>query len=152
MDRTRIEVYAAGGAKLRSAYEGLTKSQLQAVPIPGTWTLQQIAIHLMESDFIATDRMKRIASMEKPLLIGYDETAFSKLPGINDIDAFEAIDLFDRNRKMTAVMLRQLPDEAFERFGIHNEAGKVTLAYMIDNYIGHLDGHLEWVSKKRTMV
>jgi len=47
---------------------------LLAVPVPGTWSLQQIAIHMMDSDLIASDRMKRIASMDKPLLCGYDET------------------------------------------------------------------------------
>lgn len=152
MDRTKIEEYAAGGEKLRSAYRGLTRDQLLAVPIPGTWSLQQIVIHLMDSDLIASDRMKRVACMDRPLLIGYDETAFSTLPGVNEIDADEAIDIFDRNRKITARILRQLPDEAFERFGIHNESGKVTLAELVEGYIEHLDGHLEWVTKKRAMV
>jgi hypothetical protein len=95
MDRNLIEVYVAGGQQLREAYLGLSDAQLQAVPIAGTWSLHQIAIHMMDSDLIASDRMKRIACMDRPLLIGYDETAFSKLPGIEDIDAFEAIDLFD---------------------------------------------------------
>ncbi|MBX3423927.1 MAG: DinB family protein [Pirellulaceae bacterium] len=152
MDRSLIENYVAGGSQLRQAYQGLTRQQLLAVPIPGTWTLHQIALHMMDSDLIASDRMKRIASMDKPLLIGYDETAFSKLPGSEDIEAAEAIDLFDRNRQLTARILRKLPDEAFERFGIHNESGKVTLQYMVKSYIDHLDGHLRWVIKKRAMV
>ncbi len=152
MDKSMIATYVAGGAKLVEAYSGLTKEQLLATPIPGTWTLQQIAIHLMDSDLIASDRMKRIACMEKPLLIGYDETAFSKLPGVNDLDAMEAIDIFARNRKLTAVILNKLPDDAFQRFGIHNEAGKVTLEEMLQNYISHLEGHLDWVYKKRAMV
>ncbi len=152
MDRSLIEIYMAGGGQLRDAYSGLTNTQLMAVPIAGTWSLHQIAIHMMDSDLIASDRMKRIACMDRPLLIGYDETAFSKLPGIEDIDAFEAIDLFDRNRLLTARILRKLPDSVFQRFGIHNEAGKVTLEYMVKNYIDHLNGHLQWVHKKRAMV
>ena len=152
MDRSRIEAYASGGKTLKSAYQGLSRDQLFKIPIPNTWSLHQIAIHMLDSDLIASDRMKRIACMDKPLLVGYDETGFSKLPGSEELDALEAIDLFDRNRQMTATILRRLPDSAFERFGIHNEIGKVTLAEMVDKYIDHLDGHLVWVNKKRVMV
>ena len=152
MDREQIEIYARGGEKLRHAYKGVTPAELKADVIPGTWTLQQIAVHLMESDMIATDRMKRIAAMNVPLIIGYDESAFSRLPGVNDLELADVLELFDRNRQLTAVILRQLPDAHFERFGIHNEAGKITLAETLANYISHLDGHLEWVAKKRDLL
>lgn len=152
MNRERIEVFVDGGRQLVEAYRGLTKEQLLAVPIPGAWSLQQIAIHLLESDLIAADRMKRIAAMDRPLLVAYDESAFSRLPGINDLDAHEACDLFSRHRRMLGTVLRQLPDEAFQRFGIHNESGKVTLAEMVDRYIDHLNGHLVHVMRKKALV
>ncbi|MFO0941414.1 MAG: DinB family protein [Pirellulales bacterium] len=152
MDRSLIEKYVAGGSQLREAYAGLTKADLFAVPIPNTWSLHQIAIHMMDSDLIGSDRMKRIACMEKPLLIGYDETGFNNLPGIELIDAFEAIELFAKNRVFTGLILTQLPDESFKRYGIHSEKGKVTLEEMVANYIQHLEGHLEWIAKKRRMV
>ncbi len=152
MDRSRIEVYAAGGQQLIEAYQGLTRVQLFAEPVPGTWSLHQIAIHMLDSDLIGSDRMKRIAAMDKPLLIGYDESAFAKLPGIEQLDAMAACRLFDQNRQMTATILRALPEATFERWGIHNEIGRVTLAEMVDKYIHHLEGHLEHVAKKRVIV
>lgn len=152
MDRSRIEVYAAGGQQLIEAYQGLTRAQLVAEPVPGTWSLHQIAIHMLDSDLIGSDRMKRIAAMDKPLLIGYDESAFARLPGVEQLDAMAACRLFDQNRQMTATILRALPEPAFERWGIHNEIGRVTLAEMVDKYIHHLEGHLEHVFTKRSMV
>ena len=152
MDRSRIDVYAAGGQQLIDAFQGLNCEQLFAVPVPGTWSLHQIAIHMMDSDLIGSDRMKRIAAMDKPLLIGYDESAFARLPGVEQVDTMSACRLFDQNRQMTATILRALPDAAFERWGIHNEIGRVTLAEMIDKYIHHLEGHLDHVAKKRALV
>jgi len=152
MDRSRIDIYAASGKSLSEAFQGLTCEQLFAVPVPGTWSLHQIAIHMMDSDLIGSDRMKRIAAMDKPLLIGYDESAFARLPGIDHIDTIAACRLFDQNRQMTATIFRALPDASFDRWGIHNEIGRVTLGEMIDKYIRHLDGHLEHVAKKRAMV
>ncbi len=156
MDRnyleSRIDAYVAGGKRLIDAYAGLSREQLLAVPIPGTWSLQQIATHLFDSDLIASDRMKRIAAMEHPLLIGYDESAVSQLPGTDALDAHQACEVFDRCRQMTATILRALPTESFARYGIHNVVGKVTLAEMIDTYIDHLDHHLAHAMKKRAMV
>lgn len=152
MDRSRIEMYAQGGPQMVEAFDGLTLKQLLAEPIPGTWSLLQIAIHLLDSDLIASDRMKRIAAMPCPLLIGYDETAFSKLPGTNSLNVGVACEMFDRNRQMTATTLRALPDETFQRWGIHNEIGRVSLSDMVDKYIQHLNGHLEFVATKRKLL
>ena len=152
MDRSRIDVYEAGGRKLLDAFRGLTKEDLLAQPIPGTWSLQQIAVHMMDSDLIGADRMKRIASMSKPLLIGYDETAFNQLPGVNDLDAMEVCEHFARNRRFTAIVLRGLSDEAFQRCGIHSESGLLRLEEMLEKYIHHLDGHLHHVYAKRALL
>ena len=152
MDRNRIEAYARGGQQLIEAYQGLTCEQLFAIPVAGTWSLHQIAIHMMESDLIGTDRMKRIAAMDRPLLIGYDESAFAKLPGVELVETMVACRLFDQNRQLTATILRALPDESFDRWGVHNEIGQVTLREMVEKYIHHLEGHLEHVFRKRAMV
>ena len=60
--------------------------------------------------------------------------------------------MFAMNRQMTATILRALPDESFQRFGIHNEAGKVTLAELVQKNIAHLEGHLAFVAQKRKLL
>ncbi len=151
MNSERIELYAAGGAKLAQSIWGLTKDQLHMKPADGSWTIHQIVIHMLDSDLIATDRMKRIACMDKPLLIGYDENGFIALPGVEELNAFSACELFQKNRQMTATILRRLPASAWDRFGIHNERGKVTLSETLETYIYHLDHHLKFIDKKRAM-
>ncbi len=152
MNRDRIEAYVAGGTDLVKAYWGLSQEHLHAKPADGSWTLHQNAIHMLDSDLIGSDRMKRIACMELPLLIGYDETAFSKLPGTDKLNTFTACEMFQKNRQMTATILRCLPDEAFARAGIHNEYGKVTLEVMISKYVDHLNHHLKFIAAKRAIL
>ena len=69
-------IIASGGEKLRQAIKGLGREDLTAFPVPGTWSIQQIVIHLMDSDLIGTDRMKRIIAEENPTLVGYDQDKF----------------------------------------------------------------------------
>jgi uncharacterized damage-inducible protein DinB len=152
MDRSIIEQYAAGAERLRASVAGLSREQLTAFPIPGTWSIAQIVVHVWDSDAAATHRMKRIAAEETPLIIAYDETAFARTLAYHDMDLGRVCTLFELNREHTAEMLRRLPDGAFERKGVHNQRGAVTLAEIVGMYVWHLEHHLTFVERKREMV
>ena len=149
MDRSLIETYSRGGEKLRAAIDGLSASQLMAVPIPGKWSVQQVVMHLHDSDLTGMDRMKRIIAMEKPLLPGYDETAFAKLLHYDQQSVADAVTILDLSFKNFARVLRKLPDEAFSREGIHTERGLLKLGDLLEHMIHHLDHHLKFIDEKR---
>jgi hypothetical protein len=152
MNRDLIEQYASDAGKLRASIAGLGRKELNAFPVPGTWSVQQIVLHMMDSDLIASDRMKRVAAEENPTLIGYDETAFAKTLPYGDLDPQMACDIFEKNRLMTAEILRRLPDAAFARMGQHNERGPVSLADLVETYVGHLEHHLKFIRDKRRLL
>ena len=151
-DRTLIDKYEAGGEQLALAIRGLTREDLLAVPIPGKWSTQQVVIHLMDSDLIATDRMKRIIAEDNPTLIGYDESKFVKNLHYEDQSAEDAVKIFDLNRRTFASVLRKLPDAAFHRSGTHNERGKVMLGDQLKGYVNHLEHHLKFIHEKRAAM
>jgi len=152
MDRERIETYAAGADSPGAAIAGLSREELNAFPVPGTWSIQQIILHLADSDLIGSDRMKRIIAEDRPTLVGYDESRFARSLYYEHQDPRLACELFALNRRMTAEIFRRLPDEAFARVGVHNEKGEVTLAGQINGYIEHLEYHLRFVTQKREML
>jgi hypothetical protein len=152
MDRSVIERYAKGATALGAAIAGLTKSELTAFPVPGTWSIQQIVFHMYDSELIASDRLKRIIAMENPLLIGYDETLFANRLFYNDLDPHAACAIVEQNRGLTTEIFRRLPDEAFARIGIHSERGKITLGEYLKSTCDHLDHHLTFVRKKRELL
>jgi len=153
MDQNLIERYAAGAAKLGQSIAGLSRAELTAFPVPGTWSIQQIVLHVMDSDLIAADRMKRVAAEEKPpTLIGYDESAFARRLFYHELDPQLACEIFEKNRLLTAEILRRLPDEAFQRRGHHNEYGDTTLAALLATYVEHLDHHLKFIYEKRKLL
>ena len=152
MDRELIERYAAGADVPAQAIVGLTEADLQAFPIPGTWSIQQIVLHLMDSDLIGSDRMKRVAAEEHPTLIGYNETAFANRLGYEHLSIADAAEVFRLNRRMTAEILRRLRDADFERSGTHSEHGEVTLGELLSTYVQHLDHHLKFIRQKRSLL
>lgn len=152
MNPAIINDYENGGEKLIQAIHGLSKEDFLAFPVPGTWSIQQIVIHLMDSDLIASDRMKRIIAEENPTIIGYNETAFSQKLYVEKQDPLLAAQIFAGNRKLTAVILRNLPPEAFARSGTHNERGRVTLGQLVEMYVQHLEHHMKYLLHKRQLL
>ena len=152
-DRALIDRFEAGATVPARAIAGLTREQLLAVPIAGTWSIQQIIVHLWESDMAAVHRMRRtIAEAQPPLIIAYDESALARELMYEQEDVERACRMFEDGRRLMARLLRKLPDEAFAKYCIHNTYGKITLARFVLMYIEHLNGHVVHVVKKRAMV
>ena len=152
MVQTVLERYAAGAGALAAAIQGLSASDFLATPVAGTWSIQQIVIHMMDSDLIASDRMKRIIAEENPTLMGFDESAFAAKLFYDKLDPFVAADVFKKNRELTAVILRSLPAGVFERVGTHSERGALTLGKLLTIYTDHLEHHLKFVREKRALL
>jgi DinB superfamily len=147
-----IDQYEAGADVLARGLEGLTNADLLAYPVPGTWSIQEIAIHLMDSDLIGSDRMKRTIAEERPSLLGYDENAFVKNLRYDLQDVHAAAAIFAANRRLFTVVLRAIPADAFARIGVHNENGPETLEHQLKKYIKHLEHHMTFLWKKRALL
>ncbi|MGE3180444.1 MAG: DinB family protein [Phycisphaerae bacterium] len=147
-----IRLYENGPAKIQDAITGLSHEQLNSFPIPGTWSIQQIVVHLLDSDILASVRMKRVIAENDPTLELYDESAFARKLGYDRMDLDLVMDLFVQNRRLNASILRLLQPAEFDRTGLHPEFGPITLRQLLNAYIFHVDHHLSFIKKKRELV
>jgi uncharacterized damage-inducible protein DinB len=125
MNRAMIDEFEAGPATLRRAIAGLTPEEVKARPGPGKWSIQEVVIHLVDSDEIAIDRMKRMLIEDNPTLLYADETAYIDRLFPHEQSLDDALTMFEVGRRQFARVLRKLPDAAFERHGTHNKKGRV---------------------------
>ncbi|QDV89997.1 Putative metal-dependent hydrolase YfiT [Phycisphaerae bacterium RAS2] len=151
-DQQAVEAYAQGAEMPARAIVGLTDSQLDALPIPGTWSIRQIVVHLMDSDLIAAYRMKRIIAEDRPRLDVWDENAFVPKLRYERQSASRAAELFRVNRLVMADILRGLPVDAFARVALHPEVGELPLGVLLRLYVHHVHHHLAFIEKKRNLV
>jgi DinB superfamily len=149
MNRELIESYAAAGDVLKEAVQGLSPQDLFAHPGPGDWSIQELVIHLADSDAIAIDRMKRILTEDRPTLLYADETAYVERLLPHEQSHEDALTLFDVGRRQWSRVLRRLPDAEFSRQGTHSRAGIVTLGGMVEGYQRHFEHHLVFLKAKR---
>src|SRR5436190_8591020 len=128
-----LDTYANDAGNLSKSIAGLSREDLLAFPVPGTWSIQQIVLHLADSDLILADRMKRVIAEDNLLIIGFSETKYAARLHYDAQDATIAVDIFAKNRRLMSGLLRRLPESDFQRVGIHNERGKLTLTDLVKN-------------------
>lgn len=144
-----IDRYAAGGAILVYAVQGLSSGQEQARPGPGAWSIAEVVAHLVDSDAVACDRMKWIIAEPNPILLAFDENLWIQRLRSGEMPVQEGASLFAANRRWMARVLRGCSEADFSRAGQHTERGRITLAELLAGFVGHLDHHLKFIYGKR---
>ncbi len=152
MDRKVIEAYAAEAPELAKSIAGLSCQQMLAFPVPGTWSIQQIVLHIVDTDLVIADRMKRVIAEDNPTLLGFDQTKFTARLHYEEQDAALVCELFAKNRQAMAALLRLLKDEVFERAGTHSQRGRMTLGEIVPFASWHFQHHMKFLREKRAMV
>jgi uncharacterized damage-inducible protein DinB len=147
--QTLIDSYLAGPRQLRQAVAGMSREQLLARPIPGKWSTLEVLCHLTDFDPILADRMKRVIAEDRPQLLGANEKRFAATLAYHERDPEEELRLIEQTRSQMGRILRTLPPEAFQRVGIHNERGPLTLEQLVATATNHIPHHVQFVLEKR---
>lgn len=144
-----IDRYAAGGAILRHAVSGMTPEQLAARPGPGAWSSIELVAHLVDTDLLYAERIKRVIAEPNPTLLVADENLWIAELHPDSIDVDDGLALFDANRRWTTRLLKHCAPETFTRVGTHSVSGRKTLVDLVVGVANHLDNHLKFLYAKR---
>lgn len=144
-----ISEYLRGPQLLRDAIQGMTPAQLDAAPVPGKWSTRQLICHIADFEPIYADRMKRIVAEEKPKMMSGDPDQFAAKLAYPTRDLNVELELIDVCRKHVALILKALPEEAFQRAGIHSADGEITLETLLRRITRHIPHHAQFIAEKR---
>lgn len=152
-DLELIEQYELGPEKLAHAVQGLTPDDLLQRPDPdagvGLWTIQQVVLHLADAEMAFADRMRRVIAEDNPPLQAWSENRFAEKLFYERQSPADAVKLIELTRRNLAIVLRQLPPDAFERTGMHSQRGRQTLREIVTTDTHHLEHHVGFIVNKR---
>lgn len=149
MSAQLLERYAAGGSLLAYAASGLSPQQEQERIGPGAWSIAELVAHVVDTDLVLSDRMKRVLAETEPTLLAFDENAWIDRLGGQQMPVEEGVNLLAANRHWISRILKRCPPQDFARAGMHSEAGRKTLAELLVSACNHLDHHLSFLYAKR---
>ncbi len=150
--KTLIDRFADGGPLLMQATSNLSPEQCREHCIPGTWSIAELVGHVLDSDLVFADRIKRIVAEDSPTLQAFDEQLWIARLNSAEAPVDEASALFAANRRWMTRILRAQSETDFARAGTHTEKGRQTLAEVLTYATNHLDHHLKFLYAKRAKL
>ena len=125
--------------------ESAAQAVLPAEGSDDTWNANQVLGHLCDSARYWGARMFRIAREDEPLLPGIDQDALM----IAFAHRYRALDELLATLRLVSggniALLRNLPPEAWQRAGTHEERGRMTLRELVEVEADHELVHLRQI-------
>ena len=146
-----INRYESGGPILAYALSGLTPEQTRSSPGSGAgaWTVAELMAHLLDTELVFAERMKRVIAEDNPTLVSFDENPWARRLDYAESPVADALSMLTANRRWMTRILRTCSEADFARSGMHSEMGKMTLADLLAYVTNHLDHHLRFLYIKR---
>ena len=115
------------------------------------WSIAELVAHLLDSDLVLGDRMKRVIAEDEPTLLAFDETAWIERLARSEMPVEEAVNLFAAHRHWMTRVLRSCAEADFARAG-HTPSGPHDARRAGRRLVSHLDHHLRFLYGKRATL
>jgi len=130
---------------LRNIDEG----EFSKKPAPDKWSKKEILGHLIAS---ATNNHHRIVrgQFEEQPTIGYDNDVWNKGNHFQKLQKEELIEMWTSYNKYFLALIKHIPGKELKRLVKTGEAGEnniLTIAFIIEDYVAHLEHHLRQLVK-----
>jgi hypothetical protein len=110
---------------------------------PGKWNARELLIHISDAETVLLDRLRRLASEEKPILQAFDENRWVTGLLYARRDLALARQQFEAARRNVLELARTLNESVDTRSGTHSEAGTRTFQQILNTVVEHNAHHLE---------
>ena len=143
----QLHAYAFVHEDIANALNGLTTAQLQTTPAPGEWSVQQILVHLADSESVNYQRLRITLAEDHPTLSDWDEERWASNLYYHQQDPFLALELFHVLRQLSTTLLQQLSSPAWERTAFHPVNGEMSVYDLFLRHLNHGTAHLQQIEK-----
>lgn len=150
-----LAVYEQAPDRLNLALRNLTVKDLQAHPKEGKWSIQEIALHLSDSEIMGATRIRQVIAESGCTLASYDQKKWAEqfdYLGLDSKSFYSTLMLFDSLRLSTAKIFKGASGADWEKHGLHPEWGSVTLRQLLEWYTDHGERHFEQIMALRELL
>jgi len=142
-----IKVQKSTAKKLQKLIRPLSKKELRRRPAPDRWSVAEILAHLADAEVVGSWRMRSILATNGISLQAFDQDVWAKTFDYADRDPEHSLKIFRVLRENNLSMLKSLPPKSWERYGIHSERGKESIAHIVRMFAGHDLNHSRQIER-----
>jgi hypothetical protein len=137
-----IKVQKGTAGRLKKAISGLTPTQLKWRPQPAKWSIAEIIAHLADAEIVASWRMRSVIGENGVTIQPFDQDAWASTFNYRGRDGKRSLETFRVLRENNLAMLKEIPKETWDNYGMHLERGKETIAHLARMFAGHDTNHV----------
>lgn len=106
------------------------------------WSLLEIAAHLADAELLASARIRRIITQDRPEMHGYKQELWAQSLAYRRQKIEFVLARFALLRRENASLLEMAGEEVWRLKGRHDKYGELSLRELIEDYISHTAKHL----------
>jgi hypothetical protein len=142
-----VKVQRSTAARLKKSIQGLTPKQLKWRAEPAKWSIAEIVAHLADAEIVASWRMRSVIGENGITIQPFDQDSWASVFEYRGRDARRSLELFRILRENNLAMLKEIPRETWDNYGMHLERGKETIAHLTRMFAGHDTNHVLQVER-----
>jgi len=133
-------------AEVPEKFSVLSEPEVSIRPQPHKWSKKEILGHLCDSAQNNLQRFIRAQYEEQPqTVIKYDQEQWVKLMGYQDLPFDQVLSLWVSLNKQVAAVIERTPENHLQKGYPFSDGQIVTLGWLIDDYVDHLEHHLKQI-------
>lgn len=144
-----LERFRRGAELVAMATTGAAGPELDYRPADDKWSVRMIVCHLADVEVVSAMRLRQVIAEENPHLQGFNGEAWADHLDYGKRKISQALETFRRMRGENYELLKDLPESAFSRAGMHTEIGRVTLLDLLKLNAEHAESHVKQVQTTR---
>jgi hypothetical protein len=142
-----LAVQRETAAHLAQLIAGIPADKLRQRPSPEIWSVAELLAHLSETEIGSSWRYRQMIEHDGSPLPSYDQDLWESLGEYSSRDAEKSLQLFGLLREANLRMLDRLSPEQWQRYGMHAERGRMSVADLTRQVAGHDINHIEQIRK-----
>jgi hypothetical protein len=131
--------------KLQRLTKSLSKKQLSKRPAPEKWSIGEILAHLADTELVGSWRLRSVLASSGNPIQAYDQDVWAETFAYSRRDPKVSLETFRVLRENNVTMLKTIPKDLWENYGIHQERGKETIVQIVRMFAGHDLNHLQQI-------
>jgi hypothetical protein len=136
-----LEHFRRGPELLALILTGVYGEEEDFSPQEGKWSARLITAHLADAELLLAHRVRQVIAESNPTLVGIDQDAWARNLDYARRKPKQSLETFRRLRAENYELLKELPEAAFERTGMHTQFGPMTLRSLVDYGVEHVENH-----------
>ncbi len=128
-------------------YENLNEAKASQKPRPDKWSRKEILGHLIDSAANNHQRFVRVQYMNDLNLPPYEQIEWVKIQQYNLCTWKELLTLWKSYNFHLAHIIKHMPIECLEASFTIGSGEPVTIGYVIVDYLGHMQHHLQQIEQ-----